>query len=69
MERPDVRIGWLRMLAKVYGRHPGDLYRDILADIDRLIAAAESERARRALPPPAPAADETTDNAPAAGAR
>jgi hypothetical protein len=46
MEAPAIRIGWLKMLQRLYGRHDHEhLYDDLLADTARLIAAAERELA------------------------
>jgi hypothetical protein len=47
MEAPEVRIGWLRMLRRVYLRAGAELYRELVVDLDRLIADAERERAAR----------------------
>lgn len=46
---PAVRIGWLRMMLRVFRRHDRDgLYAEMIALTERLIADAERERAQRA---------------------
>jgi hypothetical protein len=44
MDSPRVRIGWLRMLLRVFrGTGGGALYGDLIAITERLIADAEAE--------------------------
>jgi hypothetical protein len=45
MDSPKVRIGWLRMLLRVF-RHTGGpaLYGELIAVTERLIADAEREK-------------------------
>ena len=44
MDTPRVRIGWLKMLLRVFEHHSKDgLYSELVADTKRLIAAAERE--------------------------
>jgi hypothetical protein len=46
IDRPAVRIGWLQMMLRVFRRHDrGGLYQEMIAITERLIAAAERERA------------------------
>ena len=46
IDPPAVRIGWLRMMLQVFRRHDRDgLYQEMIAITERLIAAAERERA------------------------
>jgi hypothetical protein len=46
LEAPAVRVGWLNMLLRVFRRDDRDgLYREMIAETERLIAAAERERA------------------------
>jgi hypothetical protein len=46
MDPPAVRVGWLKMMLRVFRRHDrGGLYREMIALTDRLIADAERERA------------------------
>jgi hypothetical protein len=46
LDPPALRIGWLRMMLRVFRRHDRDgLYREMIAIADRLIADAERERA------------------------
>jgi hypothetical protein len=46
LDPPAVRIGWLRMMLRVFRRHDRDgLYSEMIAHTERLIAAAERERA------------------------
>jgi TorA maturation chaperone TorD len=45
LDPPAVRIGWLRMMLRVFRRHDRDgLYREMIAITDRLIADAEREQ-------------------------
>jgi hypothetical protein len=47
LEPPAIRIGWLRMLLKVFRRHnKGGLYETLIRDAERMIADAERERQR-----------------------
>ena len=46
LDPPAVRVGWLRMLLRVFRRSDRDgLYHELIAETERLIAAAERERA------------------------
>ena len=46
IDPPAVRIGWLRMMLRVFRHHDrGGLYREMITITERLIAAAERERA------------------------
>jgi TorA maturation chaperone TorD len=46
MDPPAIRVGWLKMMLRVFRRHDrGGLYREMVALTDRLIADAERERA------------------------
>ncbi len=56
LDSPAVRIGWLRMMLRVFRRHDRNgLYSEMIAITERLIAAAEREGAE-ATRAPAPAA-------------
>ena len=46
LDPPAVRVGWLKMLLRLFRRHDHDgLYREMIAETERLIATAERERA------------------------
>ncbi len=46
LDPPAVRVAWLRMLLRVFRQHDRDgLYREMIAETERLIATAERERA------------------------
>jgi hypothetical protein len=46
LDPPAVRVGWLKMLLRVFRRRDrGGLYRQMIAETERLIADAERERA------------------------
>jgi TorA maturation chaperone TorD len=46
LDPPAVRVGWLKMMLRVFRRHDrGGLYREMIALTERLIAHAERERA------------------------
>ena len=45
LDPPAVRVGWLKMLLRQFRRHGHDgLYREMIAETERLIATAERER-------------------------
>jgi hypothetical protein len=45
LDPPALRIGWLRMMLRVFSRHDRDgLYREMIAITQRLIAEAEREQ-------------------------
>ena len=47
MERPEIRIGWLKMLLAVFRRHGrGGLYDELIAHAERMIADARRELRR-----------------------
>ena len=49
IDPPAIRIGWLKMMLRVFRRHDRDgLYTEMIALTERLIADAERERARTA---------------------
>ena len=49
LDPPAVRVGWLNLLLRIYRRYDGDgLYRELIAETERLIATAERERERAA---------------------
>ena len=49
MDSPATRIAWLKMLLGVFRRRDRDgLYRELIAETERLIAEAERERSAEA---------------------
>jgi hypothetical protein len=46
LDPPAVRVGWLKLLLRLFRRRDRDgLYREMIAETERLIATAERERA------------------------
>jgi hypothetical protein len=46
VDSPAVRIAWLKLLLRVYRRRDRDgLYRELIAETERLLADAQRERA------------------------
>ena len=53
IDPPAVRAGWLKMMLRIFRRYDrGGLYREMIATTERLIAAAERERAGKGAQEP-----------------